>query len=256
MDSPRGRRSLDGLVIAVGAIVLIFAVVGVASAGTYVAGKVSHKATSTPVVVSTTANGQTSRQVALARAQATAIVEAAKQSQKQILSKATSRARSQAQSIISSARHSANSVITSAAAHATAVSKNAPTAASRTTSGPSAVVYPTATPVYGTTYTYPTATPAAVLATTAVGSPNLSTVPAAWKVVGYGASFGSGPGSAGSVSVVNRGAKAYSGTVKVVYTSGGVATASFSGLAPGQSLVLPLNGPAYTGGGFSIQVVV
>jgi vacuolar-type H+-ATPase subunit H len=254
VDSPRGRRSLDGLVIAVGVIVLIFAIVGVATAGTYVAGRVSGKATSTPVVVSTTANGNSSRAVALAHAQATAIVEAAKQSKRQILSKAASTARNQARSIISTARRNAASVKSAAAAHA---STPASTPTSASSSGSVASAYPTSTPVYNA-YAYPTSTAVTTTApaTTAVGGPDLSGVPAAWLVVGYGATFGSGPGSAGSVSVVNRGSKAFSGTVKVTYTAGGAATASFSGIAPGQSLVLPLNGPAYKGGGYTIQVSV
>jgi vacuolar-type H+-ATPase subunit H len=254
VDSPRGRRSLDGLVIAVGVIVLIFAVVGVATAGTYLAGKVSGKPTSTPLVVGTTVNGNSSRAVALAHAQATAIVEAAKQSKKQILTKAASRARNQAQSIISTARRTAANVKAAAASHPTAP---APSSTNATSSSTTASAYPTSTPVYNA-YAYPTSTPVTATspATTAVGNPNLSGVPASWLVVGYGATFGAGPGSAGSVSVVNRGSKAFSGTVSVVYATGGRATASFSGIAPGQSLVLPLNGPAYKGGGYSIHVSV
>jgi hypothetical protein len=83
-------------------------------------------------------------------------------------------------------------------------------------------------------------------------SPNLSGLPDTWKVVGYGATFGSGPGNAGSVGVLNRSAKTFSGVVVVQYANGGSASAPFSGLAPGQSLTLPLNGKSYTGGGYHI----
>ena len=71
----------------------------------------------------------------------------------------------------------------------------------------------------------------------------------------YNATFGSGPGSAGSISVTNRDARTFSGTAEVVYTNGTTARAGFSGLAPGQTVVLPLNGAVYPGGGYHIEVV-
>jgi hypothetical protein len=80
-------------------------------------------------------------------------------------------------------------------------------------------------------------------------------LPSSWLVVAYNATFGSGPGSAGSITVTNRSGKRFSGTAEVVYAGGGTARAVFSGLAPGQTLVLPLNGPTYPGRGFTIRVV-
>ena len=46
--------------------------------------------------------------------------------------------------------------------------------------------------------------------------------------------------------------KTFAGVATVKYKSGGSASASFSGLAPGQSLVLPLSGARYPGGGYQI----
>jgi hypothetical protein len=73
--------------------------------------------------------------------------------------------------------------------------------------------------------------------------------------VAYNATFGSGPGGAGSITVTNRSGKTFSGIARVVYAGGGSASAPFSGLAPGQTLTLPLNGRAYPGGGYQILVV-
>jgi hypothetical protein len=89
-----------------------------------------------------------------------------------------------------------------------------------------------------------------------VGAPNLAGLPSSWLVIGYSPTFGSGPGSAGGVGVVNRGNVRFSGTIRIVYNRGGSAVARFSGLLPGQSLILPLNGPAYPGGGFVMRVIV
>jgi hypothetical protein len=41
----------------------------------------------------------------------------------------------------------------------------------------------------------------------------------------------------------------------VAYNGGGSASASFAGLAPGQTVVLPLSGTPYPGRGFQIQVL-
>jgi hypothetical protein len=70
-------------------------------------------------------------------------------------------------------------------------------------------------------------------------------------VVAYNASFGAGSG-VGTVTVVNRAATSFSGTVKIAYARGGAAYASFSGLAPGQTEVLTLTGSPYRGGGYTI----
>jgi hypothetical protein len=72
--------------------------------------------------------------------------------------------------------------------------------------------------------------------------------------VGYNVSFGSGPGNAGSITVLNRGKTAFSGVARVYYTGGGSSRAIFTNLAPGQTAVLPLNGRAYTGRGYTIRL--
>lgn len=250
--APRGRRTLDGLVLSAAAVVLAFAVVGVASAGKYVADRVSGSATATPTGLKA---GTSRAEIARANAQATAIVKSARVSSRTIVKRTVNRARSQAQRMLAAARKRANAIAST------------PPGAAGTTSGPSTTTGgATGSTTQGTTGTsgvvtfatpVPTlAVPTVTLQNTPVGAPDLSSVPASWLVVGYNATFGGGPGSAGGISVVNRGSKAFSGTVRVTYARGGVATATFSGLAPGQSLVLPLNGPAYPGGGYSIRVIV
>jgi hypothetical protein len=91
-------------------------------------------------------------------------------------------------------------------------------------------------------------------------TPNLSGVPASWLVVAYGATFGSGPGSAGSITVLNRSQKTFSGTARVEYVghngSLGSSSATFSGLAPGQTEVLPLNGAPYPSSASRYHIVV
>jgi hypothetical protein len=54
--------------------------------------------------------------------------------------------------------------------------------------------------------------------------------------------------------VTNRSGKTFNGVAHVAYAKGGGANAAFSGLAPGQTRVLPLNGPAYPGGGYTITM--
>jgi hypothetical protein len=82
--------------------------------------------------------------------------------------------------------------------------------------------------------------------------PNLSGLPSTWLVVGYNATFNSGSSGVGTISVVNRSGKTFRGVAIVKYKTGGSASASFSGLAPGQAVVLPLSGSTYRGGGYQI----
>jgi hypothetical protein len=82
--------------------------------------------------------------------------------------------------------------------------------------------------------------------------PNLRGVPSNWLVVGYNATFNPGSGGVGTISVVNRSGKTFRGVAIVKYKTGGSASASFSGLAPGQAEVLTLSGSPYPGGGFQI----
>ena len=138
-------------------------------------------------------------QLARAQAQATAIIKAAQAAGQTIVRNATSKAHRQAGAIISQARKQARTI---AASQPTAVP---PVAAVVPTIAP-VYVAPTAIPSSGQT---PTTQPGAAAST----PPNLRGLPASWLVVGYNATFGSGPGGVGGVSVVNRGGRAFSGVV-------------------------------------------
>jgi hypothetical protein len=236
---PTRARRLNGLLVAGGIIVLLFAVFGVASAGKLVADNMSSSKTPTPTP---SASAGVSPDITRAHAQATAIVKAAQASEHAIVSRATTKAHRTAAQIIANARKSAAA---------------APTAVSGTSSSTTVPlqVQPTAVASTGGSTVAPAA-PVPGLRGTPVGAPNLAGIPAAWLVVGYNPTFGSGPGSAGGVGVVNRGNVPFSGTVRIAYNHGGTAVARFSRLAPGQSLILPLNGPAYPGGGFVMRVIV
>jgi hypothetical protein len=264
---------MDGRVFVAGAVVVLFAVVGVVSAGLFVANKVSSSPTSTPTrhPVQSPSSALAAQDVARAQAQATAIVKQAQAAGRSIIARSHKTAQHQAQAVLAAARRQA-----AAAAPAPAPAPAAPAP----TSAPIAVSSGSSTGVigaigqtqYGSSSTYgatstgsatsgtTTYAPVAGQTYTAAGSPprasvpNLSGVPASWLVVGYGATFGNGPGSAGSISVVNRSGKTFSGVATVTYASGGSASAAFSGLAPGQAVVLPLNGARYPGGGYKISM--
>jgi hypothetical protein len=233
-------------------IVLLFALVGVVSAGAFVGGKVSAaKSTPTPTARTTPrSNPVAVQEIARAQVQATQIVRAAQQSRRSIVSAARQRAQRQAAAIVAGAQRQARAIKPAAAA---APAPAAPPAAS--------------TPVTGSglasgSVTSPAApiplqpTPVVVQPQTIAGpAPPLTSlrgVPSSWLVIAYNATFGTGPGSAGGVSVVNRGTTQFSGVVRVAYTHGGGATAAFSGLPPGRSAILALNGPTYPGGGYRI----
>lgn len=234
VKAPASHKTRDRLVTFGAIIVLLFAVLGVVSAGIFIAGKTTHASNKHHKVTHQPSGSAVAvADVARAQAQATAIIKAAESTGNSIVKGANSKARLQAASIVSKA-------------HKSVPASSAVVPAAPLTSG--------SAPAQSTTSTLaPTAVP---LGTTSGGAdvPNLAGVPSSWQVVGYNASFGSGPGSAGSVSVLNRGHVAFSGVAVVRYAKGGSASAPFSGLAPGQSLVLPLNGRAYSGGGYSISL--
>jgi hypothetical protein len=234
-NNPRSRRS-SGLAAVGIAIVLLFAIVGVVTAGSYVANRVSPGSPSpSPAARLTAGQKQASvREVARAQAQATAIVRQAQSAGRTIVTSAGRKAEQKAQAILKSARQKTSLKGTSSSA---ALATPPPSAGT----GPSSSI---PTPVYS-------AAPAAT-----AGPVNLSSLPAAWLVVAYGATFGSGPGTVGGVTVTNRGAKALSGTVKVAYTRGGSAYASFTHLASGQTRSLGLEGASYRGGGYRLLVLV
>jgi hypothetical protein len=218
----------------------LLALFGLVSGGIFIARAFSAGSHPSKSGHSTTGSSLAVADLARAQAQATAIVKAANSTRTSIVRGARRQAQRQAAAIVAAAQKRARQI----AAQPTPV----PAAAAPVNTSQPTYYYPTATPAPGVGLTYPTRGSAP--------SPNLRGLPASWLVVGYNATFGSGPGSAGSVAVINRGGKVFTGTAVVRYTKGGSATASFSGLAPGQSLVLPLNGPRYAGGGYTILVNV
>lgn len=232
VELPNDRRGRNTLVALGLGIIILFAILGVVSAGIFLGSKVAGGSSpSARRHVGTSASRVAVQDIARAQAQATRIVRDAQGTGRTVVKRETSKARKQASAIIARARRRA----------ATIASSTAPVAAAPA-------------PTASAPYTQPSASGP----TTASGSlpANLGTLPASWLVVGYNATFGSGPGSAGSITVTNRGNKRFSGLARVVYARGGQATAAFGGLGPGQTKVLALNGPAYRGGGYSISVSV
>jgi hypothetical protein len=219
------------------AVVLLFAVVGVVSAGAFVADKIS---AGKPTPTSRTRAAGTSvavQDVARAQAQATAIVKEAQSAGRHIITSLGSQAHRQATAIVAAARRQAAAIKQSSAGSSTV----APTA-------------PVTQP-----QTAPTALPTAQVAAGAVSgnvpsTGNLSGYPSSWQVVAHKITFGNGPGSAGSVTVTNRSSVDHSGVVTVDCTRGGGAQASFNNLPPGQSAVIPLYGRKCPGGQYSVPV--
>jgi hypothetical protein len=231
VEDPRSKRTLSGLVVAGIAVVLLFAVLGVISAGAFVAGKVSTaKATATPHSLAR------SNLIPQARSQATSIVRAAQTAGHHIVATATTRGNKQAKALLNRAKQRASTQATTVPT-AQSSSTSTSTGTGSTSSSSQASGSPPATPSTGS-------------------SINFRTLPASWLVVAYNATFGGGPGRAGGITVTNRSEKkAFSGVARVLYTRGGSASATFSGLAPGQTVVLPLNGAIYQGGGFRILLL-
>lgn len=235
VDLPPRRRLQDALVLAGVAIVLLFAVVGVVSAGAFVGGKLS---SGSPAKHQASPTGTPSSLAGLARAnaQATAIVKSARSHSRAVLA----RANKQARAIVGAARR-----------HAASVS---PTAAPTPPVSAAPPVVPTPTPAAAAVQPTLATGPISATPATTAGPTNLSGLPASWLVVAYNVTFGGGPGSAGSITVTNRGGKAFSGVARVMYARGGSATAAFTSLAPGRTTVLPLDGSRYPGGGYHIVV--
>jgi hypothetical protein len=252
LDPPRGRKNRDRFTAAGIAMVLLLALVGVVSAGLFVAGKVGASSTTTKQHRQTTGNPVSVADLNRAQAQATALIRTAEEASNSIVRSATKNAHRQASAIVAAARRQARRIAAAAPTAVPAVpTAVAPIGTGNTVAG--GAIAGTGTQ-FGTvpTTVYPTATPLAGSTLGNSGAPNLGGVPPSWLVVGYNATFGSGPGTAGSISVLNRGRTTFSGIAVVQYTRGGFASAPFSALAPGQSLTLPLNGRPYTGGGYRI----
>ncbi len=233
------------------AVVLIFALVGLASAAVFVGGKVG-SSTASPTTVKgnhpTNGNGAASAEVARARIVATSIVKAAEDSGTSYINSAKATAKKQVAAILAAAHKQAAALSTSAAAAPTSAPPIAAVVNTPVVSSP-AYTAPAYTPSVGA-QSAPTVTAATSPGTARV--PDLHGVPASWQVVGYNATFGAGPGSAGSISVINRAGRTFSGVATVHYANGSSASAPFTSLSPGQALVLPLDGPKYQGGGYHI----
>lgn len=244
---PDDRSTRDALVMVGIGIILLFAALGVVSAGIFLGNKVTGNSKPGHAASTSTGRVQAMQDVHRAQAQATQIVQAAQTTGKSIVKHSTTRANRQAAAIVAAAKHKASQ-----------------TSAGTTTGAVAAA--PTAAPSYSYPSTSSGSSSAASGSTSSggvasgssgsTGSADLSNLPASWLVVGYNATFGSGPGSVGGITVLNRGNKTFHGVARVIYAKGGQATAAFSGLAPGQSAILPLNGPAYPGGGYRIEVDV
>lgn len=235
-QSGRNRLVLVGL-----AIIIIFAVIGVVSAGIFV-GSAFSSSSKTGSSLHPTVPPSTLRDVHRAQAQATRIVAQARKSGRAASLRLTKRARAQATALVETARHRAAAI---AAAVPTPVPAPPPTS-----SVPGPAYSGGSNSSTGTTS--PGGSTGSAQASGAVGAPGPGTVPASWKVVAYNATFSNGGAGVGTVTVLNRSTTTFSGTVKIVYSRGGAAYASFAGLAPGGSEVLPLSGTPYPGGGYRI----
>jgi vacuolar-type H+-ATPase subunit H len=272
-ERPTGRKRLDTALIGAAAVVVLFAVVGVVSAGSFVADRVSGSSTkATATVKPATSNAVVAQDIHRAQAQATAIVKQAQSAGHSIVTSAYAKARRQANAVIATARRQAASYHAPVAAAApapapipTAVPVTGAAGTGASTGGIATGVSPapagsvTGVNANGTGSLSPgvgTTNGSAIAPSTSNGRaasvPNLSGVPKTWLVVGYNATFAGGSGGVGTISVVNRSGKTFSGVATVKYKTGGSSSASFSGLAPGQSLVLPLSGSPYRGGGYQI----
>lgn len=253
-ERPSSRRRWDAALVVAACVVVLFAVVGVVSAGSFVAGKVSGgaiKPTATTKV--TTTSSLVAQDIHRAQAQATAIVRQAQSAGHSIVASANARARRQANAVISGAHRQAAAyraaVVTAPVAAPTTVPNTSASVGSSNAGGATSNVaqVPTSTSSSGAGVTN-----GATVNRSGASVPNLSGVPSTWLVVGYNATFPGSAGGVGTISVVNRSGKVFSGVATVKYRTGGSASASFSGLAPGESLVLPLSGTTYRGGGYQI----
>ncbi|MDQ2743569.1 MAG: hypothetical protein M3Z66_14930 [Chloroflexota bacterium] len=262
VDQPKSRTARDWLFLVGGAVILTFALLGVITAGAWVGNKVAGGAKTHHHKRSTTTTSAAVADVARAQAQATAIVKAAQDAGQSIVNGDQKKANRQAQHILANARKQSATTI-AAGTQPVAGSAGTPTSAPATAGGATTApgssgvaTAPTTVPSTGAPIAGTSPAAGSVSATT----PNLSGLPASWLVVGYGATFGSGPGNAGSISVINRDSKTFSGVARVVYIgpSGviGSASAPFSNLAPGQSEALPLNGMAYPSGATTYHIEV
>jgi hypothetical protein len=237
ISPPQDRTGRSGLLLVGLAIILIFAVIGVVSAAVFLGSVVAAGSPHSPRVVSTgTTKPSTLQDVRRAQAQATKIVAQARTSGRANARQVTRRARAQATALVVAAKRRAGAIVAGASSAAAA---------------PPAAAAPAPTYVAPSSSAGSGSAGSGSTTSASTSAPNLSGVPASWKVVAYNAVLGTGSG-VGTVTVLNRSSGVFSGIVKVAYTRGGAAYASFSGLGPGQSEVLTLTGTPYSGGGYTI----
>lgn len=237
-NDPTARRRL---VLAGLAVIIVFAVIGVVSAGIFLGSALGSTGKTTGGIIHPTVAVSSLQDVHRAQVQATNIVSQARKSGQTVARDITARARARATALVAAAKKSAGAIGASSPA------PGAPSSPSSTATGNSSTTIP------GTTGAAPSSTVVSGTSASggAAGTPDLSGVPASWKVVAYNAALGTGS-RVGTVSVLNRGSGTFSGTVKIAYNRGGAAYASFSGLGPGHSEVLTLSGSPYPGGGYTI----
>jgi hypothetical protein len=233
------------------AVVALFALVGVASAAVFIADKASGSSSSHKGS-SNAGSTLAAQNIARARAQATAIVAAAQSASQHIVKSATRSARTSSNQILASARRKAAQIVASAnasTASSTTSSTTSPSAPTTSQSTTSAQPGTASGPAVG-----PTSTASTGYTPLPPGTPNFSQYPSSWQVIAYNVAFGSGAGSAGSISIANRGTVPFSGVARVYYVGGGSSRAIFTAIPPGQTETLPLDGRAYTGRGYTIRV--
>ena len=242
VDRPPRRKIRDALIVAVIAIVLLLAIVGVVSAGSFVAGKLSGSSSSAAKLRRVvTLTPPSVLKVARAQAQATAIVRSAQ---------TTSR------SIVAGARRQAGEIVATARREAAAGSVSQVATPPVSSSG-GAATQPTAVPPSGG----PSSSGPGIGTGSSAGAlkgPSLGGLPANWLVVVYNPIFGHGPGSAGSIMVTDRSTntgETFSGEARVLYDAGGSARAYFSGLGAGETRVLSLDGQPYPGGSYHYMLL-
>lgn len=260
VQQPRTHRLRDTVIVVACAALVVFAVVGLISAGMFVHGLVK---AGSPPIRRTPSSAAVAPLLAKARARATNIVRTARHEAIAHAKATESTAAARARHIMRKARQRATAIERDSRRHVSATPRNRSVArvTPLPTTAPRAYVAPTATSM--PIPTSPPVSTASPLATSApAGShlpppgptPNFATLPQSWKVVAYGANL-----SAFTVTVSNRSGSTFSGQVTVTYIgSGGVtlgsAYAYFQDLHGGTTAVIPLRGERYPANAVTYRV--
>ncbi|MGH2447501.1 MAG: hypothetical protein ACRDFS_02705 [Chloroflexota bacterium] len=241
--APPRRRMDGGRMIAAGVVVL-FALIGVVSAGRYLSDSFASAKPNASGSHHKTTTGNNSASLALARAgtQATSIVRAAETSGRRQAKAELKQAQRKAARLVAAARRSTSS---STSAHPSSAASTQP--------------IPTATTLPVISSSGPSSSGGSSAGTGSSAVPDLSSAPASWLVVGYNVAWGGGSG-VGSISVINRSRGSLSGTALVQYygPKGGLGSseASFTDLGAGQSETLSLQGDAYPASASGYHIVI